>query len=98
MVESILSLIRSISTIIFFSFKDITNEEIEKNISFLKKKKWFQKFLDNKEYSRLIQNNTVVRKTIGSINLKKMVKPNYNKRQQKRLKRALEKQVRREKN
>ncbi|WP_042221658.1 hypothetical protein [Oceanobacillus manasiensis] len=91
--DAVLDLIRSVSTIIFFSLKDITEEDVEKNLEYLKHNKWFQDFLDDEEYSKLILNNTDVRKVIGSIDTKKMSKPKYNKNQQKRLKRELEKQL-----
>ncbi|WP_188455756.1 hypothetical protein [Virgibacillus oceani] len=41
-INAILNLIGSISTMIFASFKDITEEEIEKNIEYLNQEKWFQ--------------------------------------------------------
>ena len=90
--DAVLDLIRSISTMIFFSFKDITEEDIEKNIEYLKHNMWFQDFLDDEKYNKLIVDNTDVRKVIGSIEAKKMSKPKYNKNQQKRIKRELEKQ------
>lgn len=90
--DAVLDLIRSISTMIFFSFKDITEEDIEKNIEYLKQNKWFQDFPNDEKYEIMIIDNTDVRKIIGSIDTKKMSKPNYNKKQQKRIKRELEKQ------
>lgn len=49
--DSILGLIQSIITIIFSSFKDINEEDIEKNINFLKQENWFQIYLDDIKYT-----------------------------------------------
>ncbi|GAQ17582.1 hypothetical protein OPHB3_1507 [Oceanobacillus picturae] len=73
--DSVLSLLGNIATMIFFSFKDITEEDIKKNIEYLKQYKWFQEFLNNEKYSKLVNDNADVRKVIGSINTQKMSIP-----------------------
>jgi len=91
--DSVLSLLGNIATMIFFSFKDITEEEIENNIKYLEQEKWFQAYLNNDKYNKLIANNTTIRKVIGSININKMSKPNYHKRQQIRVEKVINKQT-----
>lgn len=71
--DAVLDLIRSVSTVIFFSFKDITEEDIENNLESLKHNEWFQDFLDDEKYNKLILNNTNVRRVIGSIDTNKHV-------------------------
>lgn len=53
---------------------------IERNIKYLKQESWFQEFLNNEEYNELIIKNSDVRTVVGSINIKKMSKPKYNKK------------------
>lgn len=72
-----MELIGSIGTLIFSSKKDITEEEIEKNIKFLNKYDWFQSYLDNEEHRKLINENDDVRFVIGKMNIEKMKKESY---------------------
>ncbi|ASK64178.1 hypothetical protein CFK37_19505 [Virgibacillus phasianinus] len=76
---------------IFLSFKDITEKGIEKNIGFLKQEEWFQAYVNNEKHNKLIANNTRVRKEIGNINIEKMSKTKYYKRQQKRVENLINK-------
>ncbi|GAQ19774.1 keratin, type II cytoskeletal 2 oral-like [Oceanobacillus picturae] len=71
--DAVLDLIRSVSTVIFFSFKDITEEDIENNLESLKHNEWFQDFLHDEKYNKLILNNTNVRRVIGSIDTNKHI-------------------------
>ena len=80
-----MELIGSIGTLIFSSKKDITEEEIEKNINFLNKYDWFQSYLDNEEYKKLIKENVDVRFIIGKINSEKMKRNSYRNKYKKKL-------------
>lgn len=90
--EAIVSLIGDLATIILCLFKDITEEEIEKNIKYLKQEKWFQVYLLNEKHTELISHNTKVRNVIGSMNIEKMSKSTFNRRVQKRIERVINKQ------
>ena len=73
--------------------KDITDEEIEKNIKFLNKYEWFQSFLENKEHKKLIKENDDVRFIIGKINIKKMKRNTYRNKYKKKLQVILQKSL-----
>lgn len=90
--DAVLSLIRSVSTIIFFSFKDITEDEIERNIEYLKQEQWFQQYLNDEKYKTLIIENVNVRKAIGRINTKKLSNIKYSEKQRRLIERELQKQ------
>ncbi|MFJ7970905.1 hypothetical protein [Psychrobacillus sp. NPDC096389] len=90
--EAIVGLIGNLATIILCLFKDITEEEIDKNIKYLKQEKWFQAYLLNEKHTELISYNTKARNVIGSMNIKKMSKSTYSRRQQKRIERVINKQ------
>ena len=87
-----MELIGSIGTLIFSSMKDITDEEIEKNIKFLNKYEWFQSYLDNEEYRKLINENDDVRFIIGKINIEKMKRTSYRNKSKKKIDVVLQKQ------
>lgn len=90
--ETIVSLIGDLATIILCLFKDITEEKIDKNIKYLRQEKWFQAYLLNEKHTELISHNTKVRNVIGSMNIEKSSKPSYNRSQQNRIKRVINKQ------
>ena len=70
---TLLELLGSISTIIFSFIKAATEEEIEKNIKFLKEEyQWFQNYLDDVTFEKLIKEHEDVRRVIGNINTNKM--------------------------
>jgi hypothetical protein len=87
--DAVLDLKRSVSTVIFFSFKDITEGDIENNLESLKHNEWFQDFLDDEKYNKLILNNTNVRRVIGSIDSKKSLNQNIIKISRRGLKESL---------
>lgn len=62
--EAIVDLIGDLATIILCLYKDITEEEIEKNIKYLKQEKWFQAYLLNEKHTELISYNTKVRNVL----------------------------------
>lgn len=83
----LLELIGSLGTLLFSFTKDITEEEIEQNIEFLKKYKWFQKLLDDNKYKKLIKEDLDVCYVIGKFNRDKMGSSSYhNKYKQKIIK------------
>ena len=85
----LLELIGSIGTLIFSSMKDVTEEEIKKNIEFLKRYEWFQKYLEDNEYRKLIFGNDDARFCIGKLNIDKMHKVSYQNKWEVRIKKSL---------
>ena len=88
---ALLELIGSIGTLFISSMKDVTDEEIEKNIKFLNKYEWFQSYLDNEEHRKLIKENDDVRFVIGKINIEKMKKNSYRNKSKKKIEVILQK-------
>ncbi|MFA9559500.1 hypothetical protein ACERII_19505 [Evansella sp. AB-rgal1] len=75
-----------ISIISFSPFiTDVTEEQIGENIKLLKKHQWFQNYLSNEEYRRLIIKDKDVREVIGRFNNKKMDNDSYHTKFQKKL-------------
>ncbi|WP_085994284.1 hypothetical protein [Oceanobacillus senegalensis] len=91
---TLLDLLGSIGTLVISSMKDVTEEEIEKNIEFLKKYQWFQDYLDNEEYKHLIHENNNVRNTIGKLDTYKMVKNSYQQKWRRKIFKSLLKNLR----
>ncbi|WOV85791.1 hypothetical protein PGH26_07620 [Sporosarcina jeotgali] len=71
--QSIIELIGNISIMILSFLKEITEEEIDKNLSFLMKENWFQTYLEDDKYNDLIFNNSKVRHVIGTLISEKLV-------------------------
>jgi Na+-translocating ferredoxin:NAD+ oxidoreductase RnfG subunit len=85
-VGSLLELFGSISTIIFSFIKEATEEEIDENIKFLTEYKWFQDYLDNETFGRLIKEHEDVRRVIGNVNSNKLkTNSRYYKKAQKKI-------------
>ncbi|KAA0547148.1 hypothetical protein FZW96_14345 [Bacillus sp. BGMRC 2118] len=57
--------------------KDVNEEEIEKNIQYLKRFDWFESYLKDDDFNHLINHNTNVRYVIGTCNLTKVKKSRY---------------------
>ena len=91
MLGALLELIGSIGTFIISSVKDVTEEEIEKNIKFLNKYEWFQSYLENEEHRKLINENDDVRFVIGKMNIEKMKKDSYRNKSKKKIEVILQK-------
>ncbi|WP_075617208.1 hypothetical protein [Paenisporosarcina indica] len=89
----LLELIGSIGTLIFSSMKDVTEEEINKNIEFLKQYKWFQAYIDDVQRNKLINENDKVRHIISKINIEKMWRNTYQNKYRKKLELMLQKQT-----
>ena len=69
---TLFELLGSIGTLFFSFTKDVTEEEIEKNIKFLKEYQWFQIYLNDVKYGNLIKDHKDVRYIIGKLNIEKM--------------------------
>ncbi|WP_158232145.1 hypothetical protein [Sporosarcina sp. P20a] len=48
--QSIIEFISNISVVIFSFLKEVTEDEIEKNIAYLKQEEWFQEYLACNRY------------------------------------------------
>ena len=79
---TLLELLGSIGTIYFSFIKAATEEEIEKNIKFLKEEyQWFQNYLEDVAFEKLIIEHEDVRRVVGNINTNKMKsRPRYYKK------------------
>ncbi len=94
--ESLFELIGSIGTILFASTKDVTEEEIEKNIKFLTEYPWFQEYLNDLQFEKLIKENEDVRYVIGKFNIEKMKnKTAYYNKYQKKIQKEIHKSFKR---
>ncbi len=83
-------LLGSIGTLLFSFTKDVTEEEIEKNIKLLKEYKWFQNYLNDVKFENLIKEHKDVRYVIGKLNIEKMKnKAGYYKKYQKKIHKVL---------
>lgn len=87
---TLLELLGSISTILFSFTKEVTEERIEKNIKFLEEYQWFQNYLDDVTFDKLIKEQKDVRHVIGKFNIEKMKnKTGYYKKHQKKIHKVL---------
>lgn len=87
---ALFELLGSIGTLFFSFTKDVTEEEIEKNIKLLKEYHWFQNHLNDVKFGNLIKDHKDVRYIIGKFNIKKMKnKVGYHKKYQKKIHKAL---------
>lgn len=84
-----LELLGTIGQIALSFMKEVTEEEIEKNINYLKRYEWFGNYLNNDTYKELINNNTEVRYAIGKCNIGKMNEIKYNLLVEKTIKKVL---------
>ncbi|OMP68454.1 hypothetical protein [Domibacillus epiphyticus] len=78
-----------VGEIFFWFLKEVDEEEIEKNINYLKRYEWFDNYLNNDTYKELINKNIEVRYVIGKCNVDKMNKKNYNRLVEKKIKKVL---------
>ena len=84
-----LELLGAIGQIVFSFTKDVTEEEIYNNIEFFKEYEWFQNYLKDVRFKKLINENTKVRYVIGKCNIEKMKKNKYNTLYQKKINKVL---------
>ena len=71
----------------------VDEEDIERNTNRLKKYKWFQELLRDKEYRQLIIHDKDVRKVIGKFNDKKIDKVFFQSRYRKKLQNILQQKL-----
>lgn len=86
---AIIEFFNALGLVIFSFLKDITEEEIDKNIHSLKKVDWFQAMLQNQSYEKLIAEDTDVRFVIGKLNMDKMKKTAYHDKSKAKIAKAL---------
>lgn len=79
---------------IFSSSMDAFEQEIEHNIGYLKKEKWFQEYVEHDIYHQLIADNKEVRRIIGLINTQKMGTLKYYQKKQQKVERVIRKKAR----
>lgn len=71
----------------------VNEEDIGRNTNHLKKYKWFQELLKNKEYKQLIVHDKDVRKVIGKFDSKKIDKNFFQNRYRNRLQNTLQQKL-----
>ncbi|MFD1336267.1 hypothetical protein ACFQ4N_11945 [Oceanobacillus iheyensis] len=73
------------------SLMAVNEEDIGRNSSHLKKYKWFQELLNDKEYKQLIVHDKDVRAAIGKFDSKKIDKKLFQNRYRKKLQNIIQK-------
>src|SRR5690625_1557549 len=71
----------------------VDEEDIGRNTNRLKKYKWFQELLGDKEYKKLINHDKDVRKIIGKFDDKKIDKKFFQNRYRKKLQNVLQQKL-----
>lgn len=77
----------------FQFYKQVTQEDINRNINKLKQYEWFQDLLRNEDYYELIVSNVNVRNCSGKFKTKKLDNDWYIARCEQKLIRVLEKNI-----
>lgn len=73
----------------FFPFLKVNEEDIGRNLNHLKKHHWFQKYLNDEAYRKLIIHDKDVRKVIGKFDSNKLSRDSNQRKYQKRLQKVL---------
>jgi hypothetical protein len=71
---ALFDLLGSLGTLFLSFTKDVTEEEIAKNIKFLQEYEWFQEYLNDIKFENLISEHKDVRYVIGKFDTEKMRK------------------------
>ncbi len=74
---------------VYIPFLRVDEEDIGRNIQQLKRHQWFQDYLNDEQYRKLIIYNKDVRQTIGKFKTSKLSRDAYNIKCQKRLSKVL---------
>ena len=86
---SLFELLGSIGTLLLPFIKEVTEEEVDKNIQFLKQYQWFINHLNDDKYKELVNKDEDVRYVIGKFNRNKMKKISYHNKYQKKINKIL---------
>ena len=86
---AIFELLGSIGTLLLPFIKEVTEEEVDKNIQFLKQYQWFIKHLNDDKYKELVNKDEDVRYVIGKFNRNKMKKISYHNKYKKKINKIL---------
>ena len=86
---ALFELLGSIGTLLLPFIKEVTEEEVDKNIQFLKQYQWFIKHLNDDKYKELVNKDVDVRYVIGKFNRNKMKKISYHNKYQKKINKIL---------
>ncbi|RLQ94605.1 hypothetical protein [Falsibacillus albus] len=92
--EFLLDALMGLGQMVLSYSKDVTEMEIEKNIAYFKTYDWFQDYLKDSRFEKLINENSKVRFEIGKFNRKKFKNNRYVNVYQKRITNVLMKEVR----
>ena len=86
---ALFELLGSIGTFLLPFIKEVTEEEVDKNIQFLKQYQWFINLLNDDKYKELVNKDEDVRYVIGKFNRNKMKKISYHNKYQKKINKIL---------
>jgi hypothetical protein len=86
---ALFELLGSIGTLLLPFIKEVTEEEVDKNIQFLKQYQWFTKHLNDDNYKELVNKDVDVRYVIGKFNRNKMKKISYHNKYQEKINKIL---------
>ena len=86
---SLFELLGSIGTLLLPFIKEVTEEEVDKNIQFLKQYQWFINHLNDDKYKELVNKDVDVRYVIGKFNRNKMKNVSYHNKYQKKINKIL---------
>ncbi|GIP63171.1 hypothetical protein J32TS6_17260 [Virgibacillus pantothenticus] len=78
---------------VYIPFLKVDEEDICKNIKILRRQSWFQNYLHDEQYQKLIVSNKHVRQVIGKFKIDKLHKQAYMIKCQNRLHKALLKEL-----
>ncbi|SDM93148.1 hypothetical protein [Sediminibacillus halophilus] len=73
----------------FLPFLKVDEEDIGRNIKYLKRQQWFQNYLNDDNYRELIIHNNDVRQVIGKFKRNKLDKRTYQEKCQEKLHKVL---------
>ncbi|MBZ5751672.1 hypothetical protein [Metabacillus rhizolycopersici] len=86
---ALFELLSSIGTLLLPFIKEVTEEEIDKNVKFSKQYQWFLKHWDDDKFKRLINEDVDVRYVIGKFNRKEMERISYHQKYQMKINKIL---------
>lgn len=89
--RTLLKITRNFISIISFApfWPDVTEEDIGKNMAILKKYEWFQKYLADDKFKKLIVYDSDVRNVIGEFNNNKIKRDSFHNKCEKKIRKVL---------